>query len=244
MPSFLYNNFIQHYQYILLIHDTHCRLVYGYECNSNLCNRIELNESNWNTAISFPVCRLFCSDTIGTVWPKPSGQLKIEPQIVQIDERKITFQSFPIVSHSAYWDVNKKRFLEILRNKIPPNEKIEKDGHGLDISVVLDNDADSTIKRTDLPRLTLDTDEKYRLIINTGEDLNVRATIEAANFFGARHALETLSQLIVYDDIRRELQVTSNVSIEDQPAFHWRGILLDTSRNFYSPKAIKRTLSK
>lgn len=205
---------------------------------------MELDKSNWNKAISFPVCRLFCSNTIGTIWPKPSGLVKIDSQIVQIDQRKIKFQQFPINSHSTYWNINTNRFLESLRNKIPPNEKIETDGHSLYVSVILDQLSNESLTINDLPRLTLDTDEKYSLIVNTTNELNVHATIKATNFFGARHALETLAQLIVYDDIRRELQIASKVSIEDKPAFHWRGILLDTSRNYYSTKAIKRTLGK
>lgn len=222
--------------------------MYGYECKSNVCQRVELNESNWNTAISFPVCRLLCSDTIGTIWPKPSGPVKIEPQIVQVDQRKITFQQTPANAIPLkYWDVNVNRFRETLRNKIPSYEKIEKDGHGLEVMVIIGDPQSSNNDdgmKTRLHRLTLDSDEQYHLIVNTTDDLNVRATIEANSFFGARHGLETLAQLIVYDDIRRELQIASKVTIEDKPAFHWRGILLDTSRNFYSLKAIKRTLGK
>lgn len=169
--------------------------------------------------------------------------MKIDSQTVQIDQRKITFQQYPIATHSAYWNINTNRFLDSLRNQIPANEQIEIDGHGLHITVVLDQFTNDTSTVNDLPpRLTLEADEKYRLTVNTTQDLDVQATIEAVNFFGARHALETLAQLIVYDDIRRELQIASKVIIEDKPAFHWRGILLDTSRNFYSIKAIKRTL--
>lgn len=35
----------------------------------------------------------------------------------------------------------------------------------------------------------------------------VLATIDAETFFGARHALETLSQLITYDEVNDVLQV-------------------------------------
>jgi len=93
-------------------------------------------------------------------------------------------------------------------------------------------------------RLTLETDESYALEIDTDASGHVVANITAANFFGARHGLETLAQLIVYDDIRREVQVTANVTITDAPVYKWRGLLLDTSRNFYSVKSIKRTLGK
>lgn len=55
--------------------------------------------------------------------------------------------------------------------------------------------------------LTLQTDESYK--IKASEvDNEIVININASTIFGARHALETLSQLIVFDDIRSELQVS------------------------------------
>lgn len=67
--------------------------------------------------------------------------------------------------------------------------------------------------------------------------------ITANNFYGARHGLETLSQLIVYDDIRNEILVVGSIEISDAPKFPYRGLLLDTSRNYFSVEAIKRTIN-
>ena len=66
--------------------------------------------------------------------------------------------------------------------------------------------------------------------------------ITAPNFYGARNGLETLSQLIVYDNIRNEVLVVGSVDITDSPKYPYRGVLLDTSRNFFSVQSIKRTL--
>lgn len=46
-------------------------------------------------------------------------------------------------------------------------------------------------------RLTLNTREDYQLVVVTTGDIT-SATINANTFFGARHALETLTQLIEY----------------------------------------------
>lgn len=70
----------------------------------------------------------------------------------------------------------------------------------------------------------------------------MNVTLLAPNVFGARHGLETLSQLIVRDDLRRELVLPSQARIVDRPAYKYRGILLDTARSFVSIEAIKRTL--
>lgn len=89
--------------------------------------------------------------------------------------------------------------------------------------------------------LTLDMDESYELSVTTREGATI-AIIMANTFFGARHALETLSQLVAYHENSNTLMIVGNASIYDQPAFKYRGLLLDTSRNFFSVAAIKRTL--
>ncbi len=54
--------------------------------------------------------------------------------------------------------------------------------------------------------LDLDTDESYELSVSSSAT-TVSAVVAAANFFGARHGLETLSQLVTFDPDRRKLQV-------------------------------------
>ncbi|ROT71808.1 beta-N-acetylglucosaminidase [Penaeus vannamei] len=90
-------------------------------------------------------------------------------------------------------------------------------------------------------RLSLETPEAYTLDI-TPRGTVISVTILASNYFGARHALETLSQLIAFDDHEGLMQIVSSAALTDAPAFKYRGILLDTSRNFFSVRAIERTL--
>ncbi|KAK6631058.1 hypothetical protein RUM44_003231 [Polyplax serrata] len=66
-------------------------------------------------------------------------------------------------------------------------------------------------------------DESYRLRITPPSDSNmVQASIEANTFFGLRHGLETLSQLIFYDDIHKVYKIISEAFIEDKPEFTHR----------------------
>ena len=61
-------------------------------------------------------------------------------------------------------------------------------------------------------------------------------------YFGARHGLETLSQLITFDSentLEEDLHIPSEVFIKDEPIYPYRGLLLDTSRNYYSIDSIK-----
>lgn len=184
---------------------------------------------------------MFCGDTIGTLWPKPSGHIEVDHMLLHINKDTIEFHMPSFTKQAKLWDANRDRFMDILQNKVPNVKVLKSEGHPLKISIEL-NEADKS--NMEVPRLTLDTDESYHIEISTSSDHEVLAKISAKTYFGARHGLETLSQLIVYDDIRRELLILAKVSIEDSPSFKWRGLLLDTSRNFYSTKAIKRTLGK
>ena len=64
--------------------------------------------------------------------------------------------------------------------------------------------------------------------------------ITADSFFGARHGLETLSQLIVWDETLPALLIVEESDIVDAPAFAHRGLLIDTARNFVSIKTIEK----
>jgi len=89
--------------------------------------------------------------------------------------------------------------------------------------------------------LMLNTDESYDLAVTT-EGSVTTATIRAPTFFGARHALETLSQLAEFHETANSLVLVTNATVSDAPVFKYRGLLLDTSRNFISVKTIERTL--
>ncbi|KAJ2725953.1 Glucosamine-6-phosphate isomerase (Glucosamine-6-phosphate deaminase) (GNPDA) (GlcN6P deaminase) [Coemansia sp. Benny D115] len=83
----------------------------------------------------------------------------------------------------------------------------------------------------------LETDESYTLDV----PIEGRATISAKTPFGAVRGLETFSQLIVSNSGRKIIK-NAPVKIVDAPKFAHRGILLDTSRNFYHVDSILRTL--
>ena len=83
----------------------------------------------------------------------------------------------------------------------------------------------------------LDTDESYELIINDKIIINSRTV------YGALRALESLSQLVMYDFDTKSYQIVGlPILIEDAPRYKHRGLLLDTSRHFQPVDFIKRTI--
>lgn len=154
--------------------------------------------------------------------------------VAKIGPGQISIRSFNHKKNSEFWSANGKRFLAQIHAKVPKRVKLLDDGQHLYIDIIAEKLDD---------HLTIKTDESYTI---NGKEVDgaVEVSITAPNIFGARHALETLSQLIVFDDIRKELQVLADFEIRDAPAYKHRGLLLDTARNYYSVESIKRTIGK
>lgn len=102
-----------------------------------------------------------------------------------------------------------------------------------------------------IDRLYLNTDESYKLTIKTTSS-EVFATITGKTYFGVRHGLETLTQLIWWDEYalydidnsdKGMLCTLRTVSVQDKPAFAYRGLMIDTARNFIPIDDLIRTLN-
>jgi hexosaminidase len=79
-----------------------------------------------------------------------------------------------------------------------------------------------------------DWDESYELVVG-----NKNILLNANQHLGALRGLETLLQLIGATEQSIQLP---QVNISDFPRFQWRGLLLDSSRHFFSVDTIKRQL--
>ncbi|GAB0100869.1 Beta-hexosaminidase [Sergentomyia squamirostris] len=203
---------------------------WGYECVQGRCRKVEA--SGRSDVVSLDVCRVFCGEDIGTLWPKPTGQVKVGNTLAHIDCDNILFKFPDYKRQQVYWEQTHQRFLDQVKAKVTKNHVLRVGGK----KVVLD----LVVNKEELDH-DFSTDETYRLDVKE-EGGNVGVRIVASTYYGARHGVETLSQLIVYDNIRKELQILSNVSLDDAPAFKHRGISLDTSRNYFSLESIRKTI--
>ena len=66
--------------------------------------------------------------------------------------------------------------------------------------------------------------------------------IHASDYFGLRHGLETLFQLMAFDDVLQKFVMLQEATILDFPAFQHRGVLFDSSRNFMPIETIKNVI--
>eukprot|EP00091_Calanus_sinicus_P012321 TRINITY_DN27859_c0_g1_i1.p1 TRINITY_DN27859_c0_g1~~TRINITY_DN27859_c0_g1_i1.p1 ORF type:complete len:316 (+),score=75.20 TRINITY_DN27859_c0_g1_i1:262-1209(+) len=90
--------------------------------------------------------------------------------------------------------------------------------------------------------VSLENDESYNLSITKSGANLVSVTVEAVCFQGARHAVETLFQLMDWDGDQGTYLVVDDVQITDSPFYPHRGLLIDTSRNFISVGKIKEAI--
>lgn len=85
-------------------------------------------------------------------------------------------------------------------------------------------------------------DESYELAVT----MDGKSTIKAHSSIGILRALETFTQLFYtgyYADKKKEYYTPYvPVKIEDGPKYHYRGLMLDTSRNFYPVESMFRTI--
>jgi hexosaminidase len=95
----------------------------------------------------------------------------------------------------------------------------------------------------------METQESYNLHVKTifataATPANPRSTtsvsITATTFFGARHAIETLSQIMAWDKTLESMIMLTDANISDSPAFVHRGLIIDTSRNFSAFQSSRR----
>lgn len=164
------------------------------------------------------------------IWPKPAYFQITNKDFSTIDKTEISFdlsnQGLAKILLQNATDLFQKN-LESLK---PGNQSTP--GIKLNINIILLDPNTNKLK--------LNTNESYQLTVQLNDILT--ATISATNFFGARHGLETLNQLIWYDEVYDVLRILHNVEIKDYPKFAYRGLMIDTARNYFPLSLIKKVV--
>ncbi|XP_046477221.1 chitooligosaccharidolytic beta-N-acetylglucosaminidase [Neodiprion pinetum] len=206
---------------------------WSYECKAGNCQKIKTTPKI-TTPLSLGVCQLFCGEA-GALWPRPTGHLSLGNFVLQLNPNEIHLHD----SSSARTESSSliAKNIEILKNDLRTmgGDRLKSGGRGLIVHLGPRISSENV-------KLTLETDESYILQISELGDGRLNASIDAKTYFGARHGLETLSQLIVYDDLYNKIQIVRDAYIVDGPVYPYRGVLLDTSRNFVDKPTILRTI--
>jgi len=199
---------------------------------------------------SLSACKMTC-DPQGVIWPTPTTRLSLSQELINFLPQNLKVTKVVAPSESVSNMINQavdvfREYLYLMspeyqggyKNPFPESSFLS--GGSVHVSIKVEKD--------DLS-LTTSTDESYQLIIQKAivddpgsKGDSVIVSINANTYFGARHALETLSQMIGYDDLSDTLLIYKNAQIQDTPKFAHRGVLLDTSRNFMTKEVIKKII--
>lgn len=176
---------------------------------------------------------MLCSGAL--LWPLPTGAVTLGNTAVPVRS-----DFFQIEVEYALTDVVRQHlrdtfqlFKQDLRN-IEGRFRSFGDAHNVIVRFSVNDSGD--------PNLKIDTDESYQLFIDSLSTTMLIADIKAFSFCGARHALETLSQLIWLDSYLGTLLIIQEATINDKPKFGYRGLMIDTARNHIPFNDLLRTV--
>ena len=143
-------------------------------------------------------------------------------------------------------DQKVEEFLQKVFNMLLKNLEQE---CGTNCTVSTDNTVIINIKTGSDIDLKLNSDEAYNLVVDTKEYQSnsiVTANITSVNVFGARNAIETFSQLVASyrnQEGNSGLIMVGTAKVQDSPTYNYRGVLLDTARNYLPIEVIKRQIN-
>ncbi|CAH0590118.1 unnamed protein product [Chrysodeixis includens] len=198
--------------------------LWNWECINEKC--LPLKATHVSKLQSLETCNMLCSSQ--QIWPQPTGSVSLSTTAVPV--RADMFQLKMVSAPSRIVHEHLQDAFSLLRDDLRLMERRVRsfeEWRTVSVRIVVNGSGD--------PRMRLDTDEGYSLSLRPVEGTGVAlmADIAARTFCGARHALETLSQLVWIDSYLGSLLILEAARIDDAPRFRYRGLLVDTARNFF-----------
>ncbi|XP_069688074.1 chitooligosaccharidolytic beta-N-acetylglucosaminidase isoform X2 [Periplaneta americana] len=234
--------------------DTRQGWQWSWTCKSGKCVKSEFPTTYLSsrgyanvTRCSHAACRLTCGQ-YGALWPRPTGPTTIGDQVVAFHPSAVRFDLLEVGTARG-----PREFMAACTQLFLDNLLLE---CGANCSVVPDTEVNvNIVTRSQDLSLDWSTDETYTLDVVSNSRVNsVTVDIRAETVYGARHGLETLSQLVARIPVpvspgrgrssprKHVLIMAADVRLSDAPVFRHRGLTLDTARNFLPLYAMKRTL--
>ncbi|XP_075981604.1 putative beta-hexosaminidase fdl [Anticarsia gemmatalis] len=198
--------------------------LWNWECVNEKC--LPLKASHVSKLQSLETCNMLCASL--QIWPQPTGIVSLSTTAVPV--RADLFHLQKVAAPNRIVHEHIQEAFNIFRadlNTIERRARGFEEWRSVAIRIVVNASGD--------PRMRLDTDEGYSLSVRPvpGTGVALIADIGARTFCGARHALETLLQLVWLDSYMGSLLMLEAARIDDAPRFRYRGILIDTARNYF-----------
>ncbi|MGA9670354.1 MAG: family 20 glycosylhydrolase [Terracidiphilus sp.] len=154
--------------------------------------------------------------------PLPSHVVRGEGQFLIDGGFRVDFDGYT----SPLLQSGKQRFLDTLTRETGIPLSDEANSKGASFTITTDGASD--------PIQKLGENESYHLVIST-----THVQLSAANPLGVLHGLQTFLQLVRTTPQGFSVPV---VTIDDEPRFPWRGLMIDVGRHFMPVSVIERNL--
>lgn len=181
------------------------------------------------TTLALAITTLVCSSLAWAAAPNTDLPLMPYPQQVSLGKGVLTVdRHFTITltkANSPYLQQAQRRLQQRIERQTGLFLAPSTDGPSLEISV-----------KQGIPSLPQQVNENERYWLRITEQ---GAKLEADTVYGALRGMETFLQLLQGGPNGYSLPA---VTIQDQPRFPWRGLLLDSARHFLPLDALKRQL--
>ncbi|KAJ8717380.1 hypothetical protein PYW08_005779 [Mythimna loreyi] len=200
--------------------------LWNWECIEEKC--LPLRATQVSKLQSLETCNMLCSSM--QIWPQPTGIVSLSTTAVPLRANLVLLQNVDAPTGKVH-ELLQGAFslfredLRVMESEVRGFEE----WRSLYLRIVVNGSGD--------PRMRLDTDESYSLALRPADEADLvgvlMADINAQSFCGARHAMETLSQLIWLDPYMGTLLILEAARIDDAPKFRYRGLLVDTAHNYF-----------
>lgn len=204
-------------------------------CRNDRCERSLASEST--TLQSLSTCNMLCAST--QLWPQPTGPVSLATLAVPLRADGLALHVLASPSPDVTDHLNDA--FALMREDLRALERTVSEARRGAVGPARPVLVRVAVNGSGDPRMRLDTDESYKLALGPHGSRLV-ANITAQSFCGARHALETLAQLVWADPYAGSLLALEAAAVEDAPRFKYRGLLLDTARNYFPVAELLRTV--
>lgn len=181
--------------------------VWHYRCELDRCVKLPIT-SDTEAPIGLVQCRQMCGPGARShgldVWPQLTGATTattgnaVSYAPIWLPELRFQEPAVVVQPDIPFWQLNHERLVAQIRAKRPSTltspEPTLATGDRTRVTV-------SFAVNSDDAKLHMAGNETYRLTVSAVQNGAVGVSIEAETIFGARHGIETLSQLVIYDDI-------------------------------------------
>lgn len=211
-----------------------CRLTifstHRWTCTENKCVKFS-DPTNSAYGTTLDTCNMLCGEN-PPLWPQPKYvEIKNKNSSTFLKQHIFLKIHAPDVVKSELEEAS-NRFLDTIVGDEQEYKLYENENQIIKLNI--------HVKNADL-QLTTAINESYSLYCQKLPDF-ILVNLFADNYYGARHGLETLSQLIWYDTISSRFRILHDVKIVDQPNFTHRGLMLDVSRHYFPTELLKKAL--